>query len=302
MTHRRFAALLILQCLYTACLTPAAIAAPQRVVSTFLCTDEYVFRMVPKERIAALSFLAGDTNPVVSTIHDKVAGITLIRPDTETVLRLKPDLVVMYAGTNQRLHAHLAEIGTPVVDVAWANSLADVEKITTELGEKLGAPEKAAAMLAEMRANLAKARAVASHRPVSTLLYEPNGYATVGGMTDAVLTAAGLRNMAKTYPVGRTGAISVEAVLASRPELLLLNGQGARSRADLILRHPALRAMPADTLVTWTAMTPLLCPGPWSAEVAVPLALLGQKVRAPLAPLGQKVRAPLARLGQKARH
>lgn len=277
MTHRRFAALLILQCLYTACLTPAAMAAPQRVVSTFLCTDEYVFRMVPKAHIAALSFLAADTHPVVSTIHDKVAGITLIRPDTETVLRLKPDLVIMYAGTNPRLHAHLAEIGTPTLDVAWANSLADVEKITTMLGEKLGAPEKAAAMLKEMRANLADARAIAPHPPVPTLLYEPNGYATVGGMTDTVLSAAGLRNMAKAYPVGRTGAISVEAVLAARPKLLLLNGQAARSRADLMLRHPALKAMPVDTLVTSAAMTPLLCPGPWSAEVAEPLARLGQK-------------------------
>lgn len=275
----RFAVCLLLQCFGALFAASAGMAAPQRVVSTFLCTDEYVFRMVPKERIAALSFLAADTHPIVSTIHDQVGGIPLIRPDTETVLRLKPDLVVMYQGTNARLHAHLTEIGTPILDVPWANSLADVEKITTELGEKLGAPEKAAAMLKQMHKDLARARAAAARPPVRTLIYEPNGYATVGGMTEDVLAAAGLSNMAKTYHVGRTGAISVEAVLASRPELLLLSGQAARSRADLMLRHPALKAMPAGTLVTWTALTPLLCPGPWSAEVAEPLALLGQKAR-----------------------
>jgi len=63
-----------------------AAAAPLRVVSTFLCTDEYVFRLVPRGHIAALSFEAGDRNPVVSTISDRVGGIALIRPSAETVL------------------------------------------------------------------------------------------------------------------------------------------------------------------------------------------------------------------------
>jgi len=54
-----------------------AFAAPQRIVSTFLCTDEYVFRLVPRAHIAALSYLAADTHPVVSTIADKVKGIPL---------------------------------------------------------------------------------------------------------------------------------------------------------------------------------------------------------------------------------
>src|SRR5436190_1200973 len=75
------------------CLTVnPAVAAPHRVVSTFLCTDEYVFRLVARDRIAALSFEAGDRKPVVSTIADRVGGIHQIRPSTESVLALKPDL------------------------------------------------------------------------------------------------------------------------------------------------------------------------------------------------------------------
>src|SRR5581483_4294947 len=77
-----------------ACLSLPATAAPQRIVSTFLCTDEYLLRLVPRSRIAALSFEAGDRKPVVSTIADKVGGIPQIRPSTETVLNLSPDLVV----------------------------------------------------------------------------------------------------------------------------------------------------------------------------------------------------------------
>src|SRR5665213_373234 len=79
---------------------PAA-SAPRKIVSTFLCTDEYVFRMVPRERIAALSFEAADRRPVVSTIADAVtrARIPTIRPSAETVMNYAPDLAVMYAGT-----------------------------------------------------------------------------------------------------------------------------------------------------------------------------------------------------------
>jgi len=260
--------------------SPRSFAAENRIVSTFLCTDEYVFRMVPRENIAALSFLAADTHPVVSTIRDQVKGMTLIRPDTETVLNLKPTLVVMYEGTNPRLHAHLQEIGTPILDVPWANSIADIRKITTMLGEKLGAKDRAEAMLKKMDADLAAARARAAHPPVRTLIYEPNGYATVGGATEEILQIAGLKNMAPEFKVGRTGAISVEAVIAADPELLMLNGEAARSRADLVLRHPALRALSDHTLIKWVSLTPLLCPGPWSAEAAEPLANLGQEARA----------------------
>ncbi len=263
--------------LFTFAFVPRSFAAPARVVSTFLCTDEYVFRLVPRANIAALSFLAADTHPVVSTIRDSVGGMKLIRPDTETVLDLKPDLVVMYEGTNPRLHAHLKEIGTPILDVPWANSLADIRKITLMLGEKLGAKDRAAAMLKQMDADLAASR---DARPaVRTLIYEPNGYATVGGVTEEILTIAGLRNIAPEFKVGRTGAIPVEAVIAAHPDLLLLNGEIARSRADLVLRHPALRALSGHTLVRWVSLTPLLCPGPWSAKAAEPLAKLGDEAR-----------------------
>ena len=123
---------------------PAA-SAPRKIVSTFLCTDEYVFRLVPRDRIAALSFEATDRYPVVSTIADAARGIPAIRPSAETVLTLKPDLVVMYAFTMPELHAELARVGVPVLDVPWANSLADMRKITMMLGEKLGARDRAAA-------------------------------------------------------------------------------------------------------------------------------------------------------------
>ena len=47
--------------------------------------ESIVMRLLPKERIAALSFLAGDRNPVVSTIVDQVQGMRLIPASAEAV-------------------------------------------------------------------------------------------------------------------------------------------------------------------------------------------------------------------------
>jgi iron complex transport system substrate-binding protein len=258
------------------------VAAPQRVVSTFLCTDEYVFRLLPRERIAALDYLAADTHPVVSTIADKVKDIALIHPSTETVLVLKPDLVVLYQGTLPRLREHLIEAGVPIVEIPWATTLAQIREVTRTLGARLGASPRAEAMIAEMDHVLAKARADAPRPAASALIYEPNGYATGGGITDEIMVQAGLSDVEASLGPTRSGTIPIEAVVADAPELLILNGTrgAASSRADLVMRHPALVALRDRTLITRAALTPLLCPGPWSASAATIFSELGNRARA----------------------
>jgi iron complex transport system substrate-binding protein len=268
-------------CLLAALLGARADAAPQRVVSTFLCTDEYVYRLVPRERIAALSYLSADRHPVVSTIVDKVKGIRLTRGSAEEVLALHPDLVVMYQGTNPRLRAHLVQTHTPFVETKWANSIADIRDVTRQLGAALGAKDRAEAMIREMDAKLARAAKQAPHPPVATLIYEPNGYANSGGVSDDILRRIGLRDVAPELKQTRQGRVPVETLVADPPRLLILNGEreATPTQADLVLQHPALRALPKSTLVANTSLTPLLCPGPWSADVARPLVELGRKAR-----------------------
>lgn len=262
--------------------TVGSFAAPQRVVSTFLCTDEYVFRLLPREHIAALSFEAGDRHPVVSTIADAVGGIKGIRPDTETVLNLHPDLVVMYQNTMPRLHANLLALGVPLLDVPWDSSFSDIRRTTRMLGDKLGARARAGALIAAMDAKLAIVRAGAIHPAVRTLLYEPNGYSSVEGVTEELMRLAGLENAAPGYRPTREGTVPVEAVIAAAPELLIFSGREARadSRALLVQHHPALAALDGRTYSAWANLLPLACPGPWSADAAETFAELGRKARA----------------------
>jgi iron complex transport system substrate-binding protein len=267
----------------------SAEGAPQRIVSTNLCADEYVFRLVDRRQIAALSFEAGDRHPVVSTIADHVAGIPQIRPSTETVLNYKPDLVVMFAGTFSKLRANLVSLGVKVLDVPYDTSLAGIRQTTRMLGDKLGARATAERLIAAMDATLAKAQTLAPRPSVRTLIYEPNGYATSGPVTEELMAAGGLADAAPDYARTRSGRIPVEAVVASAPELLIFSGQrrAAQSRADLVLHHPALAALGARTTTVWDPLVPLLCAGPWSAEAAVRFANMGRKARQ-LAPVGAR--------------
>jgi iron complex transport system substrate-binding protein len=259
----------------------SAAAAPLRVVSTNLCADEYVFRLVPRAHIAALSFEAGDRHPVVSTIADKVGGIPQIHPGTETVLNFRPDLVVMQSGTLARLHVGLKALGVAVLDLPYDNSLADIRKTARMLGTVLGAEARAAAMVAQMERTLAAARRDAPRPSVRTLIYEPNGYAAAGGVTQALMALAGLSDAAPGFALTRSGRIPVEEVIAAAPELMILSGERERptAEADLVLHHPALALLAERTYSAWEPLVPLLCAGPWSAQAAVTFAGLGRKAR-----------------------
>jgi len=279
LAHRSYAvAVAIAIWVTSADATPAPAQQPKRIVSTFLCTDEYVFRLVPRERIAALSYLAADTRPIVSTIARAARGIPGVRASAEQVLAVHPDVVVTYENTSVRQTQLLRAAGVKVLEVPWAQSLKDIRRITRTLGAQLGASGRAEAMIRRMDSELGRARTEAPRPPVRTLIYEPNGYATGGGVTDEILSAAGLQNAGTGAHLTRSGTLPVEDVLSLAPDLLIFSGEheAQPARADLILKHPALSALDGRTRMVRTSLVPLLCPGPWSADVAVPLAELAR--------------------------
>jgi iron complex transport system substrate-binding protein len=117
---------------------------------------------------------------------------------------------------------------------------------------------------------------------VRTLLYEPNGYATTGAVTDEMMTLAGLVDASPQLHPTRAGTVPVETVIAASPELLIFSGeQGApASQAELVQHHPAFAALAGHTLSVRASLIPLACPGPWSADAALMFAKLGARARA----------------------
>jgi len=169
-----------------------------------------------------------------------------------------------------------------VLDVPWANSIADIRKTTRWLGDKFGMQKRAAAMLDAMDVKLDATRRLAEQPPVRTLLYEPNGYASAGGVTDEMMMLAGLLNATPSLHPTRAGTVPVETVIAASPELLIFRGeQGApASQAELVQHHPAFATLAGRTLSVRASLIPLACPGPWSADAALTFVDLAAKARA----------------------
>ena len=163
-----------------------------------------------------------------------------------------------------------------------SDSIDGVRKVTRDLARALGARDAGERLLAAMDARLAAARAAAPRPAVTALIYEPNGYSVSGGIAEAMMTAAGLINAAPGMPMTRQGTIPVEAVVAAAPELLILGTEAgtAQSRAREVQLHPALAALRGRTHSVWLSTTPLLCPGPWSAQAAVAFAKAAREARA----------------------
>lgn len=253
-------------------------ALPQRIVSTNLCTDEYLFRLVPATRIAALSELAGAMHPEVSNIAGRIGSIRRIRPNAEEVLNLRPDLVLLYAGVNPRLAVQLKAAGVRVFEVPWARSLAQVESVTRLLGQVLGVPGRAQALLAAMNQNLAAARQLAPRPPVRALILEPNAYAPSGTIIGALMGAAGLTNAVPALARSRQGTIPLEEVITARPALLILNqAKGSTpALADAALEDPALAELKGQTRIVRANLRGLLCAGPWLGRTALRLARLAR--------------------------
>jgi iron complex transport system substrate-binding protein len=198
------------------------------------------------------------------------------------VLALNPDLVVMYDGVNPRLHANLERLKIPLLDVPWANSLADVRRITRLLGRRLGAVGKAETLLAEMDGKLAAARKRAPSPPVTAILYQPNGYAGTGAVVDELLASVGIRNVAPSLGPSPAGTVPVETVVAKAPELLIFaeDGSSGAGRAYQVLHHPALKALDGRTVRASANLTPLMCPGPWLADTAQSFGKAARQARA----------------------
>src|SRR5262245_53933248 len=84
----RIAAILLLTLLCSFC---ARGAAPERVVSLNLCTDQMLVLLAP-EKVAALTPLARDA--ALSFVAPQAARLPVVRASAEAVLRLHPDLVL----------------------------------------------------------------------------------------------------------------------------------------------------------------------------------------------------------------
>ncbi|MSO73058.1 MAG: ABC transporter substrate-binding protein [Rhodospirillaceae bacterium] len=222
--------------------SPAA-AGPQRIVSMNLCTDQLALLLVGPSRIASISWLGAD--PAESALADLAKGIPVNHGLAEEVIAAKPDLILTGQYTTGFAKAMLRRLDYHVVEIDSPTTIVGIGATLTAVGEAVGEPERTAALLAEMDRRLADAaRAAAGRFPGTAIVYDANGF-TVGrpGLADDVMTLLGLTNQAPALGIGAYGQVSLESMLAARPDHIihLIYRPGVPSIASAAINHPALK-------------------------------------------------------------
>ena len=228
-------------------------AAPD-IVSLNLCTDQYLLALAP-ERAAAVTFLARD--PELSVMAAAAATVPTVRADAEAVLALHPALVLAAPwGARATLDA-LVRRGVAVERITPPTDFAGIRATFRHLGARLGASDRAEALLAQMDDAPRAAQGAA-------IALEPRGLtAGPGSLRDAVLRAAGLAN------AGDGRQLSLEALARTPATLLVLAPPPSYpARATEFLAHPVLAHHPRQEIPPRLT----ICGGPWTAGAVALLA------------------------------
>lgn len=246
----------------------AAVAAAQpRVASINMCTDQLLIPLADPEQIVGLSPYARD--PVRSWAFAEAARYRLLSGEAEDVLMLKPDLVVAERFTKQATRELLKQKGLRVAEFDVARSLDDAKGDIVRMGSLIRHPDRAAALAAQLDAAVGRARAAASHNNFHVLPVSRRGWISgADSLIISLLAAAGLSNPAGSLSRHSSGYVSMESIIATKPDLLLVSEESgfAEDQGGAFLLHPALERLypPAKRIVVPERLT--ICGGPMLAE------------------------------------
>ena len=221
---------------------PAPAARPSRIVSLNLCTDQLLLQLVDPARIAAVTYLAADSE--LSAQAERARGLPWVRATAEEVILLQPDLALAGEYGAPEAVSTLRRWRIPVVEFAPAHSWDGIREQLRRAADAVQEVEKGEALLEWMNASLA---AIEARRPAVTLraiVIQHDG-ATYGSQTlpDAVLRTAGFRNLAAELGIVGYGSIGLERILLADPDLVIVleYHSDVPTLGRIHLRHPALR-------------------------------------------------------------
>ncbi|WP_226580932.1 ABC transporter substrate-binding protein [Acuticoccus sediminis] len=250
----------------------------RRIVSLNLCADELLMRLVPDE-VASVTWFGKD--PAASTVAAKAAAIPANHGLAEEAVAFDPDLVVAGRYTAQAAVSFLERIGVDVFVMDVPATLDEARRSILDLADRLGVPERGAALVREMDEAMAPLQADIG-RP-RALVLNPNGF-TAGAHSIAgeLIARAGLDNAAQDLGVSGYGAVPLETVILGDVDVLIVDAEpeALPSLATDILRHPALRDMQRRIVTARVPARLWTCAGPQMGDVVTILAEAARRARA----------------------
>ena len=245
--------------------------APRRIVSLNPSTTELLFAIGAGGRLVGRTTYDRWPESALA-IPDLGAGL---RPNVESVLAARPDLVLLYASDDNRDAARRLRAAGVATAAYRVDRIADFRRVTVALGRLTGDSIAARATVDSVGATIDRVRAATASRPRPTVfwpLYDQPLLATGGGsFLNELIDVAGGSNIYGFLP-DPSPRITVEDLLQRDPEVILLSPE-SRARYLVDPRWRALRAVRGDRLLAVdTAL--VFRPGPRLGEAARSVARL----------------------------
>jgi iron complex transport system substrate-binding protein len=267
-----------MQFLRAAALVVAAMAAParaqppQRIVSLNLCADQLVLALADRSQIAGLTRNAPDRD--MSAEAARTHGLHILGSSAEEIFGIHPDLVVGMPASGSPVMRALAGQRYRVLDLRMSNRLEDIYASIRETAAAVGHPERGEALVAQMQRDLAAIPRNGNGKVAA--YYQRRGYLTgTGTLIDDLMRRTGLVNLASRLDKSPLSQISLEEMVAARPDYLIVESATERvtDQGTEMLHHPALDAIPRISIPqAWT-----VCGGP--AYVLAARSMAAQIVR-----------------------
>ncbi len=255
MTNRilvSFHALLLLSGLTMSTAAADAPKRPQRIVSTNMCAEQMLLRLVEPERIVSMTWLSWEKDATPPEYQHVLKRAKPNHGLAEEVLMLEPDLVVGGTFSARFSNDMMTRLGKNLVLFEPENSFEDWYANIRKLGAAVGEPERAEAVIADFQSKLADMQAEIGpgERPVYAQLSVNNNTPGKDTLTSEVVRAGGFQTIGEALGYSGYRNIPLEDLIQVDVALISTNRRSDTefSLARASLQHPLLRMM-ADRAV-----------------------------------------------------
>lgn len=233
----------------------AAAAAPKRVASLNLCTDELLLMLADPRQIASVTHLS--QKQAETPLWQQARRYRRNDGSLLSVAPLKPDLVLTMGGGARDRVGIAQRLGFKTLDLSYPQSLKDIEQSVGQVAAAVGRPEAAKQLLSR----IAALRSDAPRRLHDSIWLGGGGRSVAAaGLAADWMRLAGFRQRRL-----KGDRVSLEQLLANPPSVLLRSDyrSGQYSGEQRWLAHPLVRrANRSRSIVTdgrrWTCMGPLM--------------------------------------------
>ena len=219
--------------------------APERVGSQALSTDEFLFAIVPSDRIVAVSSYAAD--PRYSFVSDIASTADIaFAEDPESIVLRSPEVLFVSHTARADYVDQARAIGVPVFRMITV--FEHLEQIASALrvtGYVTGEDEAAELEVARLFERIRAARQLRKPgtAPARVLAFSNFAHTLgAGSLFDRIVTDLGAVNVAAEQGVGPYGSISSEQVAAWNPDWIVagVDPSHAESTRDRLLADPGV--------------------------------------------------------------